>query len=714
MRRLPWYSLAAGAVVLVVLLPTSFFAWQIPGVGLGALAMLPLAAAIVDAVRMRRNAAPELSQAPAETELREWFEEQTQRLDARRKALSDQSLALHQWLQFPDAISFDRQHVGATGSAATEPPVEVARFEPDDPLADHDAALFALIEDKTKELFENIKNDAYRQRTDTGKVLDTNRLRADLLALISDVAAIYRPTEDSPLLRTNVEAIARATGRASLRLLVAIENLPGGLQQYDIQTIYNAISRAVMTYGMYQAAKPYLDVASNVFVAGRLASSTNPLTFAAWWAAGKATSYGATQLGKHVIDQQAVGLIRQLVEIVAVEVASLYSPMVRYRDAQWIYGVELVQLASEVGLSPTARLAALKQVAALNLRDEYGRVSLLRQLATGKGSRPDQYRPAESLAPAVRMKIVEQLESFVLTYVLKDASAKPTKRVIDRWQTQVSERLEIQFRASDVDATEGEQTRRCVWSLMSYALEHLEADPEDAQQRLLQTKCWQSAEVSLQQRWKGELRDEPPFLFQPPDINPNLPRCNDYIEDLIALSASARELKSTAIATGESSIQRWSGRDALQFAAYFLRQDVQRVMSQHAKHVLSRLFEANEPSVAPESLESFVDTLECLAGSRSLDSLYAGVRFLPVGDDEIEDVMIIKAGDDIIAFTVNQQPTGGQWLQVLAIDDIRSVSVEKLAGYLRNDCQITFSDASQATIPGSSLRGFESYFGPLL
>ena len=65
-------------------------------------------------------------------------------------------------------------------------------------------------------------------------------------------------------------------------------------------------------------------------------------------------------------------------------------------------------------------------------------------------------------------------------------------------------------------------------------------------------------------------------------------------------------------------------------------------------------------------------------------------------------------------FTVTQQTSGVTQLQVLAHDDVSATAIKKLAGYLRNDCQITFSDGARANIPGSSLRGYEAYFAPLL
>ncbi|MEO1524482.1 MAG: hypothetical protein AAFX06_03560, partial [Planctomycetota bacterium] len=345
LKRLPILSLTAAALLCAIVFLAAITNWIIPPYGLAALAVLSLAAAIGDAVRLRtgsgagQDGTHEMI-APQELDdeqLRAWLEDKIGTITSREQALNAQALALQQWMQFPDAMHFDP--IAGQEKPRVDDPVRI------DPMARHDEALFGLIETKTQQLFNDIKQDTYRKGDGETRTIDTQRIRNDLLAMVADVAAIYRPDEPNPLLQTNVEAISRATGRAALRFLVAIESLPGGIAAYDFRSIYNIVSRAVRTYGVYQSAKPYIDVASNVLFAGRIVSSTNPMTLAAWWAAGKAATYGASKLGQHVVDQQAVGLLRQLVEIVAIEVASLYSPMVRYRDVHWVYGVELVHLA---------------------------------------------------------------------------------------------------------------------------------------------------------------------------------------------------------------------------------------------------------------------------------------------------------------------------------------------------------------------------------
>ena len=682
--------------------------WKLPAYGLATLGLLPIAAAIGDAVRLAKSGGAgqgstrELT-APQELddqELREWLEDKVAAITSREQTLNAQALALQQWMQFPDAIDFDP----ASGPRPSE-----ADSGHVDPMAKHDDALFVLIETKTQELFNDIREDNYRLQDGDKKTFDTRRIRGDLITLVSDVAAIYRPDETNPLLKTNVEALSRATGRAALRFLVAMESLPGGIAAYDFQSIYNIVSRAVSTYGMYKSAKPYIDVASNVLFAGRIVSSTNPVTLAAWWAAGKAATYGASKLGQHVIDQQAVGLLRQLVEIVSLEVASLYSPMVRYRDVHWIYGVELVHLASELKLSPKARLEVLNQLAALSLRDEYARVSLMRQAASGNSSRPSQYEPAQSLAPVQRMTVAQRLETFLLSHVLKEDGAN--QATIDRWQAETAERLEIQLRAGDIDATEEEQLERCIWSLASFALEHLGDEPEAAIARLADTACWSRGHS--QDEWTQQLRSEPPFLYHAPRIDPSSKVCEQFLTDLIALASQPRGLDDASgeLTTGTHPLVPWGGRDALQVTAYFLRTDVKAFDAQYVEAKIRQLLESKEQASVTNQSPEVIDAVELLFGGATLRCLYGAATYKDAGDQETQNTWVGVSGSKCVCFSLIKE-TGA--VTVHEVADFQAVEIEKIAGYVRSDCQLRFPGGGSVIVPGSSLRGYDSYFAGLI
>ncbi|KAA5544411.1 hypothetical protein FYK55_08735 [Roseiconus nitratireducens] len=721
LQRLPIYSLAASLMLSVVLLVGALPGVTLPRAGLGALGLLPLAAALVDAIRLRHRIDEDQDEANSDaqrqhdrSELAQWVRDKAELLSARERSINSRALALQQWLQFPDAISFDTSVSPSGRSAATGDRLVF------DPMARHDRQLFELIERNTQQLFEDIKQDAYRKDVDGTRVFDNEKIFSDLHQMVSDVARIYRPGETSPLLRTNVEAISRATGRAALRLLVAVENIPGGLARHDFQSIYTLISRAVRTYGVYKSAKPYLDVASNMWFAGRIVSSTNPITLVAWWAASRATSYGASKLSGHVIDQQAVGLIRQVVEIVAIEVASLYSPMVRYRDMHWIYGVELVHLASEMGLPPAARLAAMKQIASLSLRDEYGRVSLMRHLAGGTTPRPNDYHPARAVSAAERMTVAERLEAFLLENVLKDPKHRVEKSVVERWQAAASDRLEIQFRATAVDATAEEQTERAVWALASFALQYLGDEPEQVVDRLHLSKCWNRADTNTRNAWIRHLKEDPPYLYHPPLIEPAGKLRDDFLTDLLDLAVAspipAEDLQSDR-ASGRQSVtlQAWQGHDAIQVTAYFLRADVGEYLNRFTRLKVERLMAQSDPSVTMTPSPEVTLALDHLCGNGRLHGCF-GDATLRESDSGVEhgEIYVARIDDLLIAFDAKAIPDSTVRLTIHATAAIADVKIEKLAGYIRSDCRVEFPSGAIVVVPGSTLRGYDVYFASLL
>lgn len=724
LKRLPLYSLASGVIVAIVLMVVALSGAPIPNIGLGALGLLPLAAALVDAVRLKTKYASGrpnrddgagqggANQTTPQSELQEWLIEKAESLAAQEQELNARALSLQQWMQFPDAIDFKN-----TDPSRRPPPSETPEISVDDPMARHDRELLELVEAKTRELFDSIKQDAYRKEIGDRKVFDNEQIRGDLVALVSDVVAIYRPGETAPLLKTNVDAVSRAVGRASLRLLVAVESLPGGLASYDFQSIYNVVMRAVKTFGLYKSARPYIDVASNVLFAGRIVSSTNPLTLVAWWAASKATTYGASKLGAHVLDQQAVGLIRQLVEIIAIEVASIYSPMVRYRDVHWIYGVELVHLASELAISDSARVAAMKQLSALNLRDEYGRVSLLRHLADGSTSRPSDYQPAQSLSASDRKIVAERLEAFLLTYVLDDKKNRPQKATIDAWQTSAADRLEIQFRVGHVDVSPEEQTERAICALASFALQHFGDDPEPAIGRLKLTQTFNAIDSSSRARLVREIQAEPPFLYHPPSLDPDGDICKRFLADLIHLAASGRKPPELLVAgprANDTAVElvSWSGEEAIRVTAYFMRADADELIKQYRQRDAAQLLgQSNPASLSPE----IATALHYLLGRTGAEQ---GVRCVfsdaTLSTDD-QPVALARIGSSLICFRLQgDADRATASLTVLCRCDLGQATIEKVSGYVRSDCRVTFPNATTVLIPGSALAGYDAYFAGLL
>ena len=122
-----------------VLLVSAASGVTLPAIGMGAVGVLPLAAALVDAVRMRRrfdagraDAGDDRDGSPLAVEagLRDWLDDKAESLAEREQEINTKALALQQWMQFPDAINFSVASPGRDNSPPTGP-VPVS----DDPMA---------------------------------------------------------------------------------------------------------------------------------------------------------------------------------------------------------------------------------------------------------------------------------------------------------------------------------------------------------------------------------------------------------------------------------------------------------------------------------------------------------------------------------------------------------------------------------------------------
>jgi hypothetical protein len=741
-RRFPLYSIAAGVLVAIVLTTAAVLDDHIPTTLLGAAALLPLAAAIVDSIRLNLrnpsdraasgNGSAAAASLPVE-QVEEWLREQSAALLERERVLNARALRLQQWLMFPEATDFQvdssprgKQSHRSQDSHPPEPSlsgvsatVETSPYvsghgHKHDPMAHLDERLFALIETKTHQLFDDIKADRYRKSVNgDGKAFDTERIRADLVALVNEVAKIYRPDDPAPLLRTNLEALSRAVGRASLRLLVAIERLPGGLAGYDFQAIYDIVRHAVKSYGMYRSARPYLDVASSVLFAGRIVSASNPITFAAWWAAGKATTYGASKLGEHLLDRQAVGLIRQLVEIVAFEVASLYSSQVRYRDVDWIYGVELVELSRELKFPDSLRIEVLKQLATLQFADEYGRLSLMRHLTLRTTPRLTGYEPARTLTAEQRMKVAELLEAFVLRHVVKSAEITVGDAALERWQKAAADRLEIQFRAGKVDASTEEQHGRAIWALAAFALEHLGDEVEQVIDHLRGTKNWQTADSPTRTEWIRQLKDNPPYLYHPPLIDPNSDQCTIFLDDLVQVASKPRTAGSVSLDEILSNLphtfalEPWAGEEAIRVTAYFLRTDAAKLETKFHTAIGERLLAHCERQQVSREL---LTVLESVFRDQEIAAIFLDGEC----SESQHKVCVLRFDATLVCFEVHREdPRAPLEVVFHAASPRRSVTFKKIAGYVRSDCQMMFPNGIRVTLPGNPLRSYEATFAGL-
>lgn len=363
---------AVGAVLIsalvVALWPPGWFAGSI----LAALALL-LSGSLAVHVRQRRRYRPpwqfragqpsDLS----ESELAEWrmsaLIDREQRLEYRELQLARQTRALQ---------------------LANEDYVDVLEADPSpeelENLVEKDRELISLIESESQRAFDRVL--ANRYAAENG--INTGLIFSDLRDFVAQVADLYRPGSEDPLLETEIELIAKSLSSAALHILVIVEDLPLNLKSYNTAKMYRLIQRGASYYGTYKTFRPYIEHGFNILHAARLALGVNPATAGAAWAAGKLTTHGAKAIGERMLQRRALQLLNDFIRVIGFEAALIYGGDLRHRDANWVLGAELVNLENSRGGDLAGRDAALVTLCNLALRHEFDRIRLLNHLAKGK------------------------------------------------------------------------------------------------------------------------------------------------------------------------------------------------------------------------------------------------------------------------------------------------------------------------------------------
>ena len=149
---------------------------------------------------------------------------------------------------------------------------------------------------------------------------------------------------------------------------------------------------------------------------------------------------GGKKIGKRTLDGYLLSLVRQTLGIVAWETASIYDRTSRYRDPEWVYGVELAHLVSKFPLTRDTLREALRELGTLSLRSSYDRIFLYRCVAQHVSPKPERFAQSELLAEETRGQIAERLREFVHKHL---GEAKD-KRVAS-WRKGLAKRLGMDF-----------------------------------------------------------------------------------------------------------------------------------------------------------------------------------------------------------------------------------------------------------------------------
>ncbi len=645
--------------------------------------------------------------------LRQELEDAANRLNQREQALAEKLVAFQEWMEFPQALE-TLEADSAAGENAIENEASATDAELQE-LARKDRVVMTLLDEEAKQLFENIRENKF---TVEGK-FQPLVLRDQAFDLMIRVARVYQPDAKNPLLETSLEQVLRSGGRICLHLLVVMEQLPLKTQQYNMATLYSYVQRAIAAYVLYQGAQPFLPYLSSAFYLGRFAMGANPVSLAAWRLANELGMRGAKSLATQVMNKHVLALASDIVRVIGFEVANVYGGEFRYRDANWIFAAEVVELAHVFSPDSHSLQRALTEIGSLQLRSEYDRIYLYRCAAAGRSPQPQRYRAQAVLSAEERAAIARRLERFAASFA-KDAAAKeaPSRELL-RWRQQVEKRLQVKLNIATPPATENqaEQMLEAGRALASFLLAAKEREPEEIEALLAPTAVFQTFSPDQRQSLLDDLQENPPFFLEQPDLAIGGQTAKLFLQDLAWLAVN------TPPHAGP-----W--QSFLDDAAACLGET-----TSHARTLLDKQYTAwirtCFPADAPTGKRNakIGRVLAPLADvSDAFRFLYHGVS-LEAGANNLPASGYALVGCDEELVLVHLEDSGN----IVWAADAGSVHLEEVRGYLRNDCRLggghflspddsdTLSAAptSNPTTPvlrisGAVSQSYAKYFAPLL
>lgn len=625
--------------------------------------------------------------AEQQKQLQKQFEQQAVQLDAREEALAKRLLTFHEWMEFPEPLSL------AAGPAPAGNISELVR---------KDRQLMELLKAETQILYDNITTNKYVVEGQLMPIL----IRDDAAQLVLKVARLYQPSAENPLLEVSLDQIMRAASRGSLNLLIVLDELPLAVKDYNLAALYQYVRRAVEAYRLYRKTEPYWPYVNTAWYLSRFAMGANPLALGAWWFLGSLGKQGAMAIGQQVVNRQALALLSSVVRVIGCEVAAIYGGDFRHRDANWIYGAELAELLAAFPLSREGLAAALKEVGALQFRSEYDRVFLYRCLAAHQSAQPAKYHAMDCLLSDERHAIATRLEKFLDLYLHGRSADR-----IAKWKLGVENRLQVKLAVGLKPAliSVREQLVDAVRSLASYLVGEKELEGADLAPLLITTRTMAQLPEEQRQPLLDSLRDNPPYFFEHPDLDPDSDLVSIYLDDLAALEARVPPHDP-------------SRDDALYAVAAYLRKDVKVIEALLTKHrqayFTDRLHPESPTRRAPTDVMRAV--LDLMTGDTSRFFLYHPVQLeWPEGNQPLEvksdELWLLGTGDRLILFTAGAKP------QVVWRGDsqVQAVAVQKK---LWTTCQLTGGEWLLTEVPQPAalrlplplMTTYNNYLRPLL
>lgn len=355
---------------------------------------------------------------------REAIHNEAARLDSKRLELEKRVLAYGEWMEFPDFEQL--RQADWTAIARSEQDEVVARL-----LATESDVMLARFSDGTY--------------FDDGK-FQTRLLLLDLFSFIEKIAQIYQPDSERAILETNLEALLKAVNRASLQVILLLEELPLiEVKELNLRKVSEGVRKANTVFRKYEELSPYLEPVRYLWQGSKFLLTANPLLAAGWIAGTELLWKGGKHFGKKALDAYLLSMVRQSLGIVAWETASIFDRTHRYRNPDWVFAVELAHLVSQFELTRDTLHEALQEIGKIPLKSSYDRIFLYRCVAQHVSPKPERFTQTELLTREIREQIRTRLETFYAAHL----SGSRDKEVL-KWRKGMMARLALE--SPEIDA----------------------------------------------------------------------------------------------------------------------------------------------------------------------------------------------------------------------------------------------------------------------
>ena len=380
-------------------------------------ALVPLAGILVSMFWLAGQAAEEEA-GEALLLAEEAIRQEARRLDSRRAEIGKVLMAYGEWMEFPDFEEIQKVEWATTERSA------------------QDAEVAALMERQADRVLERVSEGYYWEEGQ----LQTRALLLDFGEFVESIAGIYNPESERAILETNLGELLKSVNRVSLQVILLLEEIPLlDLKDWNLRQVTDKIRTASKVAKKYEDLQPILNPVRYLWQGSKFLLASNPLLAAGWIAGSNLIWKGGKKIGKRSLDGYLLSLVRQVLGIIAWETASIYDRTSRFRDPEWVYGVELAHLVSEFPLERESLRAALRELGALSLRSSYDRIFLYRCVAQHVSPKPERFIQADLMTEDTRKEIVESLDEFFGEYV-----GEVREKKVARWRKDLGKRLDVQ------------------------------------------------------------------------------------------------------------------------------------------------------------------------------------------------------------------------------------------------------------------------------